>query len=50
MKDQAGRTGYIAANDQFQFDSPPQTGAKFTAGFSLCANETLACGGTAIWW
>lgn len=50
LKDQAGRTGYIAANDQFQFDDPPQTGAKVTAGFSLCANNTLAVGGSAIWW
>jgi hypothetical protein len=50
LKDQAGRTGYIAANDQFQFDDPPQTGAIYTAGFSLCANESLALGGTAIWW
>jgi hypothetical protein len=50
LKDQAGRTGYVAANDQFQFDDPPQTGAIYTAGFSLCANNTLAIGGTAIWW
>ena len=50
LKDQAGRTGYIAANDQFQFDEPIQAGAKVTAGFSLCANDTLALGGTAIWW
>lgn len=50
MKDQAGRTGYIAANDQFQFDDPPQTGAIYTAGFSVCANNTVALGGSAIWW
>jgi hypothetical protein len=50
LKDQAGRTGYVAANDQFQFDDPPQTGAVYTAGFSLCANNTLAIGGSAIWW
>lgn len=50
LKDQAGRTGYVAANDQFQFDDPPQTGAIYTAGFSMCANKTLAIGGTAIWW
>lgn len=50
LKDQAGRTGYVAANDQFQFDDPPQTGAKYTAGFSLCANNSMALGGTAIWW
>ena len=50
LKDQAGRTGYVAANDQFQFDDPPQTGAIYTAGFSLCANNSLALGGTAVWW
>ena len=50
LKDQAGRTGYIAANDQYQFDDPPQTGAIYTAGFSLCANNTIALGGSAIWW
>lgn len=50
LKDQAGRTGYTAANDQFQFDAPPQTGAVYTAGFSLCSNKSLALGGTAIWW
>ena len=48
--DQAGRTGYVAANDQFQFDDPPQTGAIYTAGFSLCENNTLALGDTVIWW
>jgi hypothetical protein len=50
MKDQAGRQAYIAANDQWQFDQPIQTGAKVTAGFSLCANNSIALGGTAIWW
>ncbi|KAF2094798.1 hypothetical protein NA57DRAFT_45478 [Rhizodiscina lignyota] len=50
LKDQAGRTGYIASNFQFQFDKPPQTGAIFTAGFSLCSNQSLAHGGSAIWY
>jgi len=27
LTDAEGRTGYIASNRQFQFDSPPQTGA-----------------------
>jgi len=27
LTDSEGRTGYIASNRQFQFDSPPQTGA-----------------------
>ena len=41
---------YIAANYQFQFDNPPQAGAIYTTGFSLCANNTLALGGSAIWY
>jgi len=50
LKDAAGRTGYIAANYQFQFDGPPQTGAIYTSGFSLCGNGSLALGGSAIWY
>lgn len=50
LTDQAGRTGYIAANRQFQFDSPPQTGAVYTAGWSLCGNGSLALGGSAIFY
>ncbi|ORX96035.1 hypothetical protein BCR34DRAFT_186596 [Clohesyomyces aquaticus] len=50
LKDQAGRTGYVASNYQFQFDSPPQAGALVTAGFSYCSNNTLALGGMAIWY
>ncbi|MCJ1250884.1 hypothetical protein MMC30_008112 [Trapelia coarctata] len=50
LKDGKGRTGYIADNRQFQFDGPPQTGAIYTAGFSVCANDTLALGGSAIFW
>lgn len=50
LKDQAGRTGYIAANDQFQFDAPVQEGAQETSGFSLCGNKSLALGGSAIWY
>ncbi|KAJ8109983.1 hypothetical protein OPT61_g7056 [Boeremia exigua] len=42
LKDQAGRQGYIAANDQFQFDQPVQAGALETEGFALCSNNTLA--------
>jgi len=49
LMDQAGRTGYIAANYQFQFDDPPQTGAIYTAGFSLCENGSLAIGDEAVW-
>ncbi|KEQ97739.1 hypothetical protein AUEXF2481DRAFT_542416 [Aureobasidium subglaciale EXF-2481] len=45
-----GRTGYIAANNQFQFDKPAQTGAIYTAGFSVCSNGTLAIGNSAIFY
>jgi hypothetical protein len=50
LKDQAGRTGYIAANYQFQFDNPPQAGSIYTTGFSVCANNSMALGGSAIWY
>lgn len=50
LTDSVGRTGYIAANYQFQFDKPPQAGAIYTAGFSLCANGSLALGGTNVFW
>lgn len=42
--DSQDRTGYIASNRQFQFDGPPQAGAIFTSGFSLCENNILALG------
>lgn len=50
MKDASGRTGYIAANHQFQFDNPPQTGAIYTAGWSVCGNGSIALGGNAIFY
>jgi len=50
LLDAAARTGYIAANFQFQFDKPAQTGAIYTGGFSLCGNGSLALGGSAIWY
>jgi len=50
MTDQDGRTGYIAANDQFQFDNPPQAGAIYTAGWSVCANDSVALGSSAIFY
>lgn len=50
MKDGDGDTGYIAANKQFQFDKPPQTGAIYTAGWSVCANKTIALGGSTIFY
>jgi len=50
LKDAQARTGYIADNRQFQFDGPPQTGAIYTAGFSVCANDTLALGGSTVFY
>eukprot|EP00249_Psilotum_nudum_P004044 c17570_g2_i1 orf=489-800(-) len=50
LKDNQGRTGYIAANYQFQFDGPPQAGAIYTAGFSVCGNGSLALGGSAVFY
>ncbi|KAI1429719.1 hypothetical protein F5Y12DRAFT_332559 [Xylaria sp. FL1777] len=42
--DAQGRTGYIASNYQFQFDAPPQAGALFTSGFSVCSDNIMALG------
>ncbi|KAI1619990.1 hypothetical protein EDD37DRAFT_182190 [Exophiala viscosa] len=51
LLDARNRTGYIASNYQFQFDGPPQAGAIYTSGWSVCDSEdgsgspTLALGG-----
>jgi hypothetical protein len=50
LTDSHQRTGYIASNYQFQFDAPPQAGAIYTAGYSICPNDTLALGGSTQWW
>lgn len=50
LTDAKSRTGYIAANYQFQFDDPPQAGAIYTAGFSACSNGSLALGGSAVFY
>ncbi|KAM5341571.1 hypothetical protein ACJ41O_014602 [Fusarium nematophilum] len=50
LKDAQDRTGYVAENYQFQFDGPPQAGSKYTAGFSICPNGTLALGPSAVFW
>ncbi|KAK4693246.1 hypothetical protein P7C71_g4114, partial [Lecanoromycetidae sp. Uapishka_2] len=50
LTDAKQRTGYIASNYQFQFDGPPQAGALYTAGFSFCANNSLALGGSNIFY
>jgi hypothetical protein len=50
LHDAIGRTGYIAANYQFQFDAPPQNGAIYTGGFSVGGNGSLALGGSAVFY
>ncbi|KAH7067518.1 hypothetical protein BKA63DRAFT_522286 [Paraphoma chrysanthemicola] len=50
LRDGDGRTGSVVANRQFQFDGPPQAGAIYTGGFSICSNGSLAIGGTTRWW
>ena len=50
MTDAQSRVGYIADNYQFQFDGPPQAGAIYTGGFSVCGNGSLALGGSAIFY
>jgi hypothetical protein len=50
LTDQAGRTGYIAANYQFQFDSPVQEGARETEGFGLCSNGSMSLMGSAVFY
>jgi len=50
LHDAFGRTGYVASNYQFQFDKPPQAGAIYTAGFSICPNNTIALGGSAVFY
>lgn len=50
LHDSLGRTGDIVANHQFQFDGPPQAGSIYTGGWSICANDSLALGGSAIFY
>ncbi|KAK4555614.1 hypothetical protein LTR86_007367 [Recurvomyces mirabilis] len=50
LKDAKNRQGEVVANHQFQFDSPLQAGALYTAGFSACSNGSLALGGSAIFY
>ncbi|CZT50740.1 uncharacterized protein RSE6_11783 [Rhynchosporium secalis] len=51
LTDSKGRIGSIVANYQFQFDGPPpQAGALYTAGFSVCGNGSLAIGGSAVFY
>ena len=48
LLDAQGRTGYIAANYQFQFDKPAQTGAIYTSGFSVCTNSSATRGDSSV--
>ena len=50
MTDQNNRTAEIVANHQFQFDVVLQDPRFYTAGFSVCQNNTLALGGSAVFW
>jgi hypothetical protein len=50
LTDAKSRIGYIADNRQFQFDGPPQTGAIYTAGWSVCGNSSLALGGSTVFY
>jgi hypothetical protein len=50
LTDNQGRVGYIASNYQFQFDAGGQAGELYNAGFSVCSNNTLALGGSAIFY
>ncbi|KAK1078022.1 hypothetical protein LTR33_007589 [Friedmanniomyces endolithicus] len=50
LLDSKNRTGYIAANSQFQFDGPPQGGAIYTAGWSVCSNGSLTIGDTSVFY
>ncbi|KAF2825698.1 hypothetical protein CC86DRAFT_406970 [Ophiobolus disseminans] len=50
LRDRDARTGSVVANRQFQFDGPPQAGALYTGGFSICTNGSLAIGGSTRWW
>ncbi|MCJ1240809.1 hypothetical protein MMC14_008813 [Varicellaria rhodocarpa] len=50
LHDAKGRTGYVASNYQFQFDGPPQAGAIYTGGFSICGNNSLALGSSAVFY
>jgi len=50
LTDQAGRTGNVVANHQFQFDKPIQHGSLYKDGFAICENGTLTHQGSAIWY
>ncbi len=49
LTDSQGRTGYIASNGQFQFDSPPQPNSLTTSGFSVCGGFLAHDSGVTTW-
>jgi len=49
LKDAEGRVGYIASNNQFQFDYAPQPNALSANGYSVYSNGSLAQAGNAVW-
>lgn len=50
IKDSKQRMGYLASNFQLQFNYPPQSNSIYTAGFSVCANGSLAFGGSTVFY
>ncbi|KAF8860260.1 hypothetical protein BDZ45DRAFT_713793 [Acephala macrosclerotiorum] len=50
LTDSQNRQGYIASNYQFQFNTPLQSNAIYTGGFSVCNNGFLALGGSNVFW
>ena len=51
LTDALGRIGSIVSNGQFQFDGPPpQAGAEYTSGWSVCPNNTLTLGAQTVFY
>ncbi|KAF1836039.1 hypothetical protein BDW02DRAFT_260525 [Decorospora gaudefroyi] len=50
LTDQAGRTGYIASNYQFQFNSPVQVNAITSSGFGICSNGSMSLDGSTVFY
>lgn len=49
LLDDRNQTGYVAGNYQLQLDDPPQSGAIYTAGFSVCRGD-LTLGSSNVFW
>jgi len=50
LVDSNGRFGYIASNNQFQFDNPVQSGGFGQGTWTLCSNNSLAILGSTTFW